>query len=124
MVVWSYLATMSVDPGGVPPGWHPFDADAIPVDDAGWAEALIREHSATAERQGLRDPADRARTYMERPRWCKKCQVRACCSLLKQSRHKALDTPGAKFTTLLILSSNHKWMENVPTGSLIFECTF
>jgi palmitoyltransferase ZDHHC2/15/20 len=24
MIVWSYLATVTTDPGRVPPGWHPF----------------------------------------------------------------------------------------------------
>jgi DHHC palmitoyltransferase len=25
MVLWSYIATMTTDPGTVPPGWHPFE---------------------------------------------------------------------------------------------------
>jgi hypothetical protein len=25
MVVWSYIATMTTDPGTTPPGWHPFE---------------------------------------------------------------------------------------------------
>jgi hypothetical protein len=32
MVLWCYVATMSTDPGTVPPGWHPF-ADALDVDE-------------------------------------------------------------------------------------------
>lgn len=33
MVLWCYLATMTADPGGVPPGWHPFSLELDPGAD-------------------------------------------------------------------------------------------
>lgn len=29
LCVWSYLATVTVDPGRVPPGWHPFPDEQV-----------------------------------------------------------------------------------------------
>lgn len=29
MVLWTYFAAVVVDPGRVPPGWHPFPDDSV-----------------------------------------------------------------------------------------------
>lgn len=29
MLTWCYLAAVLIDPGQVPPGWHPFPDDAV-----------------------------------------------------------------------------------------------
>lgn len=29
-LLWAYFAAVLVDPGRVPPGWHPFGSDEVP----------------------------------------------------------------------------------------------
>ncbi|GIL56612.1 hypothetical protein Vafri_11947 [Volvox africanus] len=60
MCVWSYLATVMLDPGRVPPDWHPFP-------DEQHARAELERLSYTTYYYDRRDP--------RRPRFCKRCQV-------------------------------------------------
>ena len=30
-LLWAYFAAVLVDPGRVPPGWHPFGSDEVPL---------------------------------------------------------------------------------------------
>lgn len=58
---WSYLAAVATKPGGVPADWHPFETP----------------EEAEAERLQLeRNPptAERRRSGVPRPRFCKKCR--------------------------------------------------
>ncbi|GAX80822.1 hypothetical protein CEUSTIGMA_g8257.t1 [Chlamydomonas eustigma] len=60
MIVWSYLITVSTDPGGVPPGWHPFSDDQQ-------ARIELERLSYSNYYFDRRDP--------RRPRFCKRCQA-------------------------------------------------
>lgn len=60
LCVWSYLATVTVDPGRVPPGWHPFP-------DEQHARAELERMSYSNYYFDRRDP--------RRPRFCKRCQA-------------------------------------------------
>jgi hypothetical protein len=42
MLTWCYLAAVLVDPGQVPPGWHPFPDDAVSM------AAALGQAAATA----------------------------------------------------------------------------
>ena len=93
MTVWCYLATMTTDPGGVPPGWHPFTTetdleagDGGPSPTASTTIDALQEPSFAMRLSELYqtpqavasigdDAEERARFIMERPRWCKKCNA-------------------------------------------------
>lgn len=83
MTFWSYIATMTSDPGTVPPDWQPFDA-SLPQTDPILAEHLIEESKNSYIQEcihaGITVPdvrtADRLwSTCLERPRFCKKCKA-------------------------------------------------
>ncbi|KAK9813093.1 hypothetical protein WJX72_008900 [[Myrmecia] bisecta] len=61
MLLWSYFATVIAEPGGVPPGWHPF-AD---------------EEAAMTQQDYLDYPAYpvSGQAMMAKPRYCKKCKA-------------------------------------------------
>ncbi|MEW5304762.1 MAG: hypothetical protein WDW38_009678 [Sanguina aurantia] len=59
MLLWSYFAAVSTDPGGVPPGWHPF------LDEA-HARSELERMAYSDYYFDRRDP--------RRPRFCKRCQ--------------------------------------------------
>ena len=61
MLLWSYFTCLLTDPGRVPPRWSPFSDD---VEAAAVLEGLD---------QGSLDGW--GRTDVQRPRFCKKCQV-------------------------------------------------
>lgn len=82
-VLWSYIATMATDPGGVPPEWHPFGNDHVedgvlaldnlePTNPM-VAEELARRYSNAAYYDGQSEEQASSFAVM-RPRWCKKCQ--------------------------------------------------
>mmetsp|Transcript_4992 Transcript_4992/g.10770 ORF Transcript_4992/g.10770 Transcript_4992/m.10770 type:complete len:305 (+) Transcript_4992:137-1051(+) len=60
MIVWSYLAAVSADPGKVPSGWHPFA-------DEQQARIELERLSYSDYYFDRRDP--------RRPRFCKRCQA-------------------------------------------------
>ncbi|GLC36180.1 hypothetical protein PLESTB_001371500 [Pleodorina starrii] len=60
MCIWSYLATVALDPGRVPPDWHPFTDDQH-------ARAELERLSYSSHYFDRRDP--------RRPRFCKRCQA-------------------------------------------------
>ncbi|KAG2487862.1 hypothetical protein HYH03_013578 [Edaphochlamys debaryana] len=60
MTLWSYLAAVTVDPGRVPAGWHPFT-------DELQARAELERMSYSNYYPDRRDP--------RRPRYCKRCQA-------------------------------------------------
>eukprot|EP00882_Tetradesmus_deserticola_P013688 GHRQ01014535.1.p3 GENE.GHRQ01014535.1~~GHRQ01014535.1.p3 ORF type:complete len:225 (+),score=84.59 GHRQ01014535.1:596-1270(+) len=60
MLSWCYLATVLVDPGRVPPGWHPFPDDAVAAREL----ELMQYADYYIDR---RDP--------RRPRFCKRCSA-------------------------------------------------
>ncbi|KAF6251506.1 DHHC palmitoyltransferase-domain-containing protein [Scenedesmus sp. NREL 46B-D3] len=60
MLSWCYLAAVLVDPGQVPPGWHPFPDDAVAAREL----ELMQYADYYIDR---RDP--------RRPRFCKRCKA-------------------------------------------------
>ena len=87
-LMWSYVVTMSTDPGGAPQEWHPFSSDqaedgvlALEYDvqptDPAIAERLARRYGDAAycaESNVHSDPQLSNSFAVMRPRWCKKCQ--------------------------------------------------
>jgi len=80
----AYVAAVATPPGGVPPGWHPFESDEVRERKrcARGADAARRSpppspsQQADAELRRLMDapPPPSARLAgAARPRWCKKC---------------------------------------------------
>jgi len=69
---------MLIDPGGVPPGWHPFDVDTLTVQDALHADSIIQEYNRAILENEADEPTpeEKARLCVERPRWCKRCKVK------------------------------------------------
>lgn len=60
MLLWSYFAAVTTDPGRVPPGWHPFEDEAT-------ARSELDRLSELDYAFDRRDP--------RRPRFCKRCQA-------------------------------------------------
>lgn len=91
MLLWSYFATFLTDPGRVPPGWHPFPSDEEAQQEAaalaeergnplapwrsGGGAGSWQQYQEQYQKQHADPSAGRA--FLERPRFCKKCKVRA-----------------------------------------------
>ena len=60
LILWAYFATVSADPGRVPPGWHPFA-------DEQQARLELDRMADSNYYFDRRDP--------RRPRFCKRCQA-------------------------------------------------
>ncbi|GAB4813690.1 hypothetical protein N2152v2_000736 [Parachlorella kessleri] len=73
MILWSYLATFWTCPGLVPPGWTPFPDEEAAMHELQQAELQV-QHQRRHQSDG-QGGLDAGRAYLERPRYCKKCQA-------------------------------------------------
>jgi palmitoyltransferase ZDHHC2/15/20 len=63
LMLWSYFATLLADPGLVPVGWHPFQN----IDNAEAELNAIEQYIYEIDN-------NQGSAYVERPRFCRKCQ--------------------------------------------------
>lgn len=81
MLLWCYYRTVEDSPGLVPEKWYPFKEYIVDMEHDVFRSMVIKEYGQViAAKREAGDPhclLEAAYMHESRPRWCKKCQVRA-----------------------------------------------